>query len=275
MGGGGSREGGIRDERMEAEMKEAFFGVDVSAARTQAVSARVRVMPQDEEIKKILEQESLRLNDRYLMKVIEGHGFCPYAKQARQTERMRRYVVLESPWPAAGVLGLMEEVARDQSQEVVQVIFPLLEIGAGDWRAYVKALDGELEQRGRGGVLASAAFHPQASYMAETAGALVPLFRRSPDPTIQWTRLDVLRGVSGGGQSTHFMDVRNLSADEILARLSKLKQPLSERIAAANWEAARALGVARVEAMLAEIAEDRRQTYDRLLGAAAPRPLDT
>jgi hypothetical protein len=253
-------------------MADAFFGVDVSAARAAPASARGRPSPRAEGALRALEREALRLNDRYLQEVIEAHSFCPYARQARLSGRMRRYVITASPWPADALLALMRAVASDEAQEVVQVIFPLLEVSAADWRAYVKALDGELELVGEGRVLASAAFHPQAPYLPETPGALVPLFRRAPDPTIQWTRLDVLRQVSGGGQTTHFLDVRRMSADEIMAHLSKLKPPLSERIAAANWEAAQALGVAHVEAMLADIAEDRRRTYARLLDAPNDLP---
>ena len=42
----------------------------------------------------MLEQEALRINDRYLHEFIEGSSFCPYARQGRRAGQTQRYVYL-------------------------------------------------------------------------------------------------------------------------------------------------------------------------------------
>jgi len=216
-----------------------------------------------------LEREALRLNDRYLTEVIEPHKFCPYARAARLNSRMRRYVITTSHEDRAQVLDLMAEVADDPTQEVVQVIFPTVELDASAWRDATRSFDeGLVKEHGEGyaNVLASAAFHPDLSFSTRSPATLVPLFRRAPDPTIQWTRLDVLDALhsSQGGRSSHFLDVRGLSVDEIMAALASFRPSLSERIAEANLRTAESLGVDHVVNALADIATERATVYAKI-----------
>lgn len=231
----------------------------------------------DESLHDAIRAEALRLNDRYLKEVIERFSFCPYARMARRTQKMKRYVWFGPLLPTTPLLELMASIAADPSQEVVQIIFPDLEVEPWPWRMFVKRLDTEIADhsalRRFKSVLASAAFHPDADYSPATPARLVPLFRRAPDPTIQWTRLDVLEAISSSvGHTPHYIDLNGKDLDEIMATLSTQQPPLSERIAKTNHEVARSMGVEAVEAMLAEIAEDRRCTYARLLGEGRSRP---
>jgi hypothetical protein len=112
-------------------------------------------------------------------------------------------------------------------------------------------------------VLAFAALHPRLRYNADSAAALVPLFRRAPDPTIQWVRLDAIHAIyEGRDDDTRFVD---LADAEAYVKSAPPRASLYDRIADANAAEAARLGVARLEAMLAEISEDARRGYERIL----------
>ena len=111
--------------------------------------------------------------------------------------------------------------------------------------------------------MAVAPLHPELRYNQSTPEALIPLFRRTPDPTIQWVRLDALEGIYAGKESdTVFVDVAAI--DEYMAH-SANRTPLYETIAKANAAMAKRLSTPTVEALLADIATDAAQSYEKIL----------
>lgn len=216
-----------------------------------------------------LEIEALRANDRYLHAFIEEYSFCPFARGGREAGQTKRYVVhADFAAPAQLVdrlVELMLRVAADETQVVAQVIFPLIEVEPEAWIRFCDELTA-LGHARRGGpaVLAFAALHPRLAYSDQNAFAMVPLFRRSPDPTIQWVRLDGLEKIYEGRDSeVRFVDPANILT--FLRDAPPPRPPLYDRIAETNRKMARRMGLPRVEAMLAEYAEAAQRAYQRAL----------
>jgi hypothetical protein len=211
-----------------------------------------------------LSAEALRLNDRYLHEHIEGHGFCPFARGGRLAGETSRYVHYADTASVDPLLDLMARVAADPKQVVAQVILPLVEVSPEAWIRFVDELTALGHARlGQRAVLAFAALHPRLRYLEGSPAALVPLFRRAPDPTIQWVRLDAIHAIyEGRDDDTRFVD---LADAESYLKSATPRASLYDRIADANAAEAARLGVARLEAMLADIAEDGRRSYERIL----------
>ncbi len=94
---------------------------------------------------------------------------------------------------------------------------------------------------------------------------MVPLFRRSPDPTIQWVRLDALEALyRGRHRNTVFM-----TPDEIREMLAgpprKEKEPLYDRICRTNGLMARRMGLDAVEETLRGYARDAHSAYAQII----------
>ena len=166
-------------------------------------------LPQLEEpLKAALEREALRVNDRYLHECIEGHAFCPFARGGRLAGQTSRYVFHADTPSLEPLLALMAAIAADERQVVAQVIVPRVEVSPEAWVRFVDALTGAGHVRlGKRAVLAFAALHPHLRYNTESPAGMVPLFRRAPDPTIQWVRLDAIAEIyEGRDDDTLFVD---------------------------------------------------------------------
>jgi hypothetical protein len=216
-----------------------------------------------------LEIEALRANDRYLHAFIEEYSFCPFARggrEAGQTKRYVEYAAFTAPEQLVDrLVELMRRIAADETQVVAQVILPLVEVEPEAWIRFCDELTA-LGHARRGGpaVLAFAALHPRLAYSDQNAFAMVPLFRRSPDPTIQWVRLDGLEKIYEGRDSeVRFVDPANILA--FLRDAPPPRPPLYDRIAETNRKMARRMGLPRVEAMLAEYATDAQRAYQRVI----------
>lgn len=220
-----------------------------------------------------LEVEALRANDRYLHAFIEEYSFCPFARggrEAGQTKRYVHYADAASPEELVdGLVELMLRIAADATQVVAQVILPLIEVEPEPWIRFCDELTAlghaRLRDAGSGpAVLAFAALHPRLAYSDQNAFAMVPLFRRAPDPTIQWVRLDGLEKIYEGRDSeVRFVDPANVL--EFLRDAPPPRPPLYDRIAETNRKMARRMGLPRVEAMLAEYHADAQRAYQRVL----------
>jgi hypothetical protein len=220
--------------------------------------------PVPDSVKAALAAEALRVNDRYLHEHVEGHGFCPFARGGRLAGETTRYVHHADTAGLDPLLDLFARVAGDPKQVVAQVILPLVEVSPEAWIRFVDELTALGHAHlGRRAVLAFAALHPRLRYNTESAAALVPLFRRAPDPTIQWVRLDAIHAIyEGRDDDTRFVD---LADAEAYVKSATPRASLYDRIADANAAEAARLGTARLEAMLAEISEDARRSYERIL----------
>ncbi len=148
---------------------------------------------------------ALRENDAFLT-FIETYNICPWAKPARRSGEVERYFFAWNEFFTRSneetLQTLVDKVATQEQTVVALFIFPELSHGAKQWEQAVKRFRKTyLQAEGARRVLACAPFHPDLPYSSRTPATLVKLFRRSPHPTIQLVRLDVLRSLSEGTQS--------------------------------------------------------------------------
>lgn len=205
---------------------------------------------------------ALARNDRFLDEVVEGMSVCPYARGARLNGRTRRFVlpdVVSSARPLRVTPELREvfdTIANDRGVEVVQALFPRSAAGPREWVRWVKEATASLQAEHGRSVVAVAAFHPALEYRNDSPACMVPLFRRSPDPLIQWIRLDALDAVRAGRPDG---DVA-LPADsqDVLDLLAMgAKEPLGQTIAQANFDRVKEQGEAEFQALLADLRHTR------------------
>ena len=207
---------------------------------------------------------ALKANDRYLYDFVEGEAFCPFAREGRKRNETTRVVHWASELDAEPLIRMMIEIARDESQVVAQVIFPCIQVEPGAWGAFCTELTNRAHQEmGGRDVLALAALHPDMPYRQGTPFSLIPLFRRAPDPTIQWVRLSSLEALSKGREKGSTF----VSPEEMMALVAEGPQPkpLYDRVAEANERAANRIGIEQVEALLADMNRQAQQDYARLL----------
>lgn len=203
-------------------------------------------------------------NDHYITDFLEEHAFCPFSRGGRAQGQTVRYVHYASSTDVEPLLAYMAKAAENPKWMVVQVILPMIQIDAEVWVQFCN----ELTALGNGNlgtgsdVYAVAAMHPELRYQRCNPGAWIPLFRRSPDPTIQWVRLDDLESLyEGRSGKTRVVDPNDL--DALLQ--SEEQAPLFERITEANMAMAEKLGHERVEAALADFASAAQRRYQEIL----------
>lgn len=216
------------------------------------------------EVRSALEREAFRANDRYLHEFLEKYAFCPYSREARRKGEVHRYLHYCDQLDARPLVELMHQIAGDPRQVVAQVILPCIQVTAPDFARFVHQLtDFAHAEMGTRDVLAVAPLHPALSFNEATPEALIPLFRRTPDPTIQWVRLDALESIYEGRENdTVFVEAGAI--DAYLAKNPK-KTPLYETIAKTNAAMTKRLSVDVVVALLKDIADDAHGSYARLL----------
>lgn len=216
-----------------------------------------------EALRAALEREVFRVNDRYLVDFIEEFSFCPFARSGRAGGQTRRYMYYADTRSVEPLLSLMLEVAADPEQVVVQVVLPLIEVGPQTWSKFCQGLTAMGNARCDGGaVLACAPLHPELPFNLKSAATMIPLLRRSPDPTIQWVRLDGLESIyEGRSKKTAYV-----APGDIMAYLKEPQPPsLYDRIANSNLSMAKRLRFEHVEELLAEYADDGKRSYAKVL----------
>lgn len=211
-----------------------------------------------------IEREALRVNERYLSEIVEGYAFCPFSRQGQRNGQTGRYVHRSGPGGTAALLELMTQIAAIPAHAVSQVILPLAEVSAKEFSAFCHQLTAFGNARMGKPVLACAPLHPELAYDSSNEFALVPLFRRAPDPTIQWVRLDGLESIYQGRSSGTICPSRE-EVEQILRDGPRPAPRLYERVAETNARMARRIGVERLAEMLREIADDARRSYQRVL----------
>jgi hypothetical protein len=214
--------------------------------------------------------ESLRLYERYAEEIVERFDLCPWARRSRREGAVRPWVLLqESPDELAESLLVIGALAVASQVQVALLIYPRLRLGRLDFEHFVRRLrHADSERHELGEVpFAMAAFHPQAAANLQDAERLVPFIRRTPDPTIQLVRADVLEQLrSSSSSGTAFVEPGMLT----VAGLAREEVPgIRERIAQNNLETICRVGTSTLEAAFADIARDRSATYARL-GEALP-----
>lgn len=219
-----------------------------------------------------IEAAAMEANDRYLLEFVEEHSFCPFSRGGRAQGQTARFVHYFSGSDISPLIDLMVQAAADPSLVVVQAILPMIEIDPEAWIRFCQQVTaaGNAHLGGDAEVFAVAALHPELTYNRANAFALVPLLRRSPDPTIQWVRLDGLEALyEGRSGETIFLD----GCDVMPFMQKKHRPPLFNRIAETNLRMAERLGIDRVEQTLAEISRSARKRYTNILlgGTGSPQ----
>lgn len=211
-----------------------------------------------------LRREAVRLYRRYAIELVEALGFCPYAERCRLDGRTREVVVLGASPSREETLAAIEAIAGDEIVEIGLVLLPEVELGRAAFHHWVEELRKAHTGAHRSAVLALEGFHPDAEPDTSRPERLTPFVRRTPDPTIQLTRLSVLEKVRRGSpQGSAFVDLSKVDLQSLLSS-EPAKRPLHERIAEANHETVQRLGVDAVRALADDILRDRDQSYARL-----------
>jgi hypothetical protein len=221
----------------------------------------VSAIPEDDP----LVREALRVYRRYQVEIVEGLGMCPWAVRAREEGRVRTLVVLEREPSVAEALARIAELAADEGTDIGLLVYPRVALDRRAWEHFARDVHtADAARWPVGGIpMAMAAFHPDAEPDLSTPARFVPFVRRSPDPTLQLVRISVLERVRRAEPSgTGYVDPASLDLASLdLSGEAAPPVPLHERVARANVETARELGVARMGAMLDDILRDRDAAY--------------
>ena len=228
-----------------------------------------------------LEREARRVYARYQREIVEALKVCPWAERARIDGHVEVTVMRESQEtlranPSLALAALARHAAREETQ-IGLLVFPRITWSRNQFERWVGELR-EVSQsthRERGGraPFALAAFHYDARAPREGATPYqwVPFLRRTPDPTIQAVRIDVLEELRGEGEGKHFVDPDTI--EDIKSFLTgPLKKPLHERVAGANANMLARIGAENFAATVEDIKADRDRSYAPLLAALEGHP---
>jgi len=193
-----------------------------------------------------------RLLDRYLVEVVEAYNLCPWARTARTGGEL----TVEVLWGTPSADAFAEAAARALVQpdtRVAMVVAPELAASPAQLRAIRDVVATRLPTAG------IAEFHPEAAYDPASPARLVPYLRRSPDPLLQLVPLELLDRLRA---HTAVVDITDQAQ-----MLSNLAAPprgdIADTIAEDNHARVTA-SAATIEAILEDIAADRRRTYAEL-----------
>lgn len=211
-----------------------------------------------------LREQALRINQRYLVEVVQAFDFCPWAEQVSDGAGLRREVLfadrLSEPLHAR-IAELIESIAGDLGVDIALLIFPNLEVEAAAFRSFVAAMEAaHARAHARHQIpLAMASFHPAGPLDTGSPARLVPFIRRSPDPTIQLVRREAMARVRNSeDEGSVFAE----SLDAFLPLLGKkARSSVSDNIARNNLRTLERVGSEAIEQILRDIARDREASY--------------
>jgi hypothetical protein len=187
-------------------------------------------------------REALRLNARYVDEIVIGWGLCPWAAPAWRAGAVRRRVSLDRAPDPASVLAFLDQLAADPDAAIGLFICPRASLDAAAFGRFAE----QVRRARPAPPFLIAAFHPQLREQPPAdAASLVPFIRRTPDPTLQLVRAQLLDDLARGG--------RDVSAD----------------VARANFAAVGARTPAALDRALRDIQRDRDDSYARLAASGA------
>jgi hypothetical protein len=210
-----------------------------------------------------LEIETLRLNRRYVVEIVEEFDLCPWANRARREGRVTEVVFDQTdPDLFLPTLARMLELTSQIKIDVALFIYPQIGLNRLDFEHFARRLRAFDAERHTVGHIpfALAAFHPDAAPVLATPDRLVPFLRRTPDPTLQLVRESTLSRVRGDLHGTSFY------APELFHQnAGPASEPdIRERIAQANHDTVSRVGIEAFEAVFKDILRDRDETRARL-----------
>ena len=190
----------------------------------------------------------LERNDRYIREFVEAFRLCPYAKHCRESGKLHRRVIEDLARTEQALREI--EALPDDSVEVALLIFPNARAdgldSAREFESFCANLRPLLTK------FYCVAFHPDLPLDLTDAHRAVQFIRRSPDPTIQLVRSEVLRQVRGANDGgTKVIDPSKLTLEQLMAISAPIS--LADRIADANLETLHREGPARLESVLDQI----------------------
>jgi hypothetical protein len=209
--------------------------------------------------------EVLRLHQRYTVEVVEKFDICPWARHARESGAWVREVLLQRDEALAPTLAAIDRLESDPKKpDVAILIFPRLGLPPRRFDEMAGRLRQADQDRHQGKpIFVSATFHPDYPISHASPAALVPFFRRSPDPSLQLIRLSVLEEARGPAHGKFLFD---FSTEKWAELMKRQQQPsVTDRITRDNHAMLAREGVARLEAIYAELAEDRARSYARFV----------
>jgi hypothetical protein len=196
-----------------------------------------------------LRREALRLHSRYLDEVVRGYGLCPWADRAMRDGRVRRHVIADAAPPVEDALPFIDGTEDEGGAvDVGFVIYPRLTLTAAAFDGYAERLrraDQTRRPAGERPRYLMAAFHPFGAEQFSTPFQMVSFIRRTPDPTIQIVRADLLEAIRAE------------------------RDDVSGEVARQNHTRVNQQGAARLDAVLREIRSDRDACY-AALGVVGP-----
>ena len=208
--------------------------------------------------------EVLRLNERFINEIVEAYNVCPFSRTARARGEVVRSVLLQKDRSIEPSLAELDRLTEGHPEVAVAiVIYPLIGLGAEDFDRFVQEVRAADQMRHGGQpAFAAASFHPGYRCVTRSPATLVPFFRRSPDPAIQFVRLSTLDQVRGERGTIHF-DYSAGGLEALMKHLEKAQVSVTERIAEQNYQLVHTQGPALLEVVYDDIQRDRRESYAR------------
>ena len=132
----------------------------------------------------------IRHTKRWLLEVVIGHGFCPFAKAEYDGGRIH-YELVEAADRAgqiAGVLAQCQALDADADRETSLLIFPDGVSAFGDFLDLVERANRQLGKSGYEGVYQLASFHPNYLFADASDDDPGNYTNRSPYPMLHILR---------------------------------------------------------------------------------------
>lgn len=186
-------------------------------------------------------------NDRYLTQFVERFEVCPFAAKCRTDGKLRRKMTwLNDPQDITRATVAVEELEALNEAEPVEVALlvcaGLRGLTVEQFATFHEGLRAAYQRRFDAPAFYVVPFHPEQRAKVHTASGLVPFWRRSPEPTLQFVSVSLLHRIRRGDHQrdpSHLalqLAAAGLPPEEILARLERQPNHLatSERVAQAN-----------------------------------------
>ncbi len=216
------------------------------------------------------------LNDRFLREVVESWRSCPFARGCRDAGRLWRAVCWaddDSPASEQRILQAMAQLERAAAAaeaappEVALLVLPALaHLDSSRFDALHVRLRSAHEAAAPQSLFYHVAFHPGYPVDNRTPATLVRLFRRSPDPTLQFVAKAVLQPLrKTADEAEHIRTASALCAagadTATLAAALRAPRDVSAAVAEANHQRFAREGsamLAQLEQLLSDAAQVRR-----------------
>lgn len=202
-----------------------------------------------------LAADALARNDRFLLEFVEAYKLCPFARRCRETGALERRVLPQADLTFDAPLAALRDLATDAFAhvEVALLLFPGVRCTFTEFERFAVALRDARAREEKRPTFFVVPFHPESPMDTRDPGRLVSFLRRSPDPTLQLVRAELLDRVRGPDtEDTIFVDPSTIdlaNPEPLLAR----RPSLSTRIAEANFETVQRVGAERMRLLLASM----------------------